>query len=86
MGSLRLVTAQEVAEALTVSAKSIYRWAQEGRIPSVSLGRAKRFDLEAILQAVREGTLAGKRELWMPWFRKPLPNSAGGPLPSGRSI
>jgi excisionase family DNA binding protein len=38
-----LVTAEEIAALLKVSAKSIYRWASEGRLPAFREGRLIRF-------------------------------------------
>ncbi len=38
-----LITAEEIAEILKVSPKSIYRWASEGRLPAFREGRLIRF-------------------------------------------
>jgi excisionase family DNA binding protein len=49
-----LVTAEEVASAVKVSPKSIYRWASEGRLPAFREGRLIRFlgsDVEAFVKS-----------------------------------
>jgi excisionase family DNA binding protein len=38
-----LITAEEIAALLKVSVKSIYRWANEGRLPAFREGRLIRF-------------------------------------------
>lgn len=54
-GTLRLLTADEVAEILRVSRQSVYCWADDGTLPCVRLGRTVRFDSGAIHQLVRNG-------------------------------
>jgi excisionase family DNA binding protein len=44
-----LISVPEVAHRLGVSLWTIYRWAQEGRLPSLLLGRRRLF-LESDLQ------------------------------------
>jgi excisionase family DNA binding protein len=39
-----LLTPDQLAELLAVSRKSIYAWAKQGRLPSVTLGASVRFD------------------------------------------
>lgn len=39
----KMMTAQDVAEALSVSTNAVYQWAKCGRLPSVKLGRSVRF-------------------------------------------
>jgi excisionase family DNA binding protein len=52
--STPLITAEEIADLLKVSPKSIYRWASEGRLPAFREGRLIRF-LEADVETfVRE--------------------------------
>ena len=41
--STPLITAEEIADLLKVSPKSIYRWASEGRLPAFREGRLIRF-------------------------------------------
>jgi len=51
-----LLTAEEVAKLLKVSAKTIYLWAKQHRLRSVNLGRAVRFrqeDLSEFLERHR---------------------------------
>jgi excisionase family DNA binding protein len=47
-----LVTAHEVAELLGVTASWVYEQSRRGRIPTVTLGRYRRYRLEAIEQWV----------------------------------
>jgi excisionase family DNA binding protein len=44
-----LWTAHEVAELLGVSHEYVWQLSREGRIPTVSLGRARRYRRESIL-------------------------------------
>ncbi len=49
------LTASEVAAALKLTRPTIYRWAREGKIPSLKLSaRARRFDLERVQEALRQ--------------------------------
>lgn len=45
----RLWTAEEVAELLGVSHEYVWQLSREGRIPTVSLGRTRRYRRESIL-------------------------------------
>ncbi len=49
-----LVTAQKVAELLGVSPEYIWQLSREGRIPTISLGRSRRYRLESILRWLEE--------------------------------
>ncbi len=51
-----LLTVEEVAQALRVSAQFVYRHASDGDLPSVSLGKAVRVRL-SVVQAVIDGEL-----------------------------
>jgi excisionase family DNA binding protein len=55
--SRNLLTADQVAEMLSVSRKSIYKWAESGAIPSVKLpgGRAVRFDPQDVERIIEAG-------------------------------
>lgn len=46
------VTAAEVAERFNVSAKTVRRWADTGRVPCYRAGNVLRFDLDAVEQAL----------------------------------
>ncbi|MGH7718976.1 MAG: helix-turn-helix domain-containing protein [Gemmatimonadaceae bacterium] len=48
-----LVTAQEVAELLGVPASWVYEQSRRGRIPTVTLGRYRRYRVEAIEEWVQ---------------------------------
>lgn len=50
----QLITADQVAALISISPKSIYRWASEGRLPSFREGRVIRFlasDVEAFIKS-----------------------------------
>ncbi len=51
-GTAPLLSASAVARHLGVHQATIYRFAKEGQIPVVHIGRAMRFDLQAVLQAL----------------------------------
>ena len=51
-----LLTAEELAERLKVSARRVVVWAKAGRIPEVRLSlRIRRFDYDAVLEALKIG-------------------------------
>lgn len=52
--SLRLLTAEELAVHLHVSRAHVWKLVQRGRIPAISVGRARRFELDRVLDALRE--------------------------------
>ncbi len=49
-----LLTAQRVAELLGVSPEYVWQMSREGRIPTIRLGRARRYRLDAILDWLEE--------------------------------
>ncbi len=51
----RLLTAEEVAERWQVPKAHVYRLARDGRLPTVALGRYRRWRLEAIEAFERDG-------------------------------
>ena len=56
MESEKLLTADEVAAVLNVSRKSVYKWAEAGRLPFIRLGgRVVRFDPGAVRQFIESG-------------------------------
>ena len=54
-----LLDVDAVAAALGVTRWSIYRWAAQGRIPCLKLGRKRRFELAAVVDALRSDYYAG---------------------------
>ena len=50
----RLLTAEQVAEMLGVPKSWVYEQSRGGRIPTVTLGRYRRYRLEAIEEWIRE--------------------------------
>lgn len=54
----KLLTADEVADLLRKSVKTIYRWANEGLIPSINLHGNILFDLDEILAWIEDHRMA----------------------------
>ena len=53
----RLLTAKELAAALQVSPRTVLEWHRQGRIPGIQpTGRTVRFNLDAVLAALKGGT------------------------------
>ena len=55
----RLLTAPEVAEWLGVHVKTVYQWAEEGKLPCIKIGNLLRFEfceMSRWLQARRKVT------------------------------
>lgn len=50
----KLLKAGDVAEITQLSAVTIYKWAEEGKIPSFRLGNRVRFDYEEVMQWLKE--------------------------------
>jgi excisionase family DNA binding protein len=48
MSEDRFLTLQEVADLLKIKERTIYQWAQQGKIPGFKLGNAWRFDRDDI--------------------------------------
>ena len=56
-----LLTAEELAERLAVSARTVITWARSGRIPEVRPSRRiRRFDYGDVLQALKAGAGVGR--------------------------
>lgn len=55
-----LLNLKEAAEFFDVSPSTLYRWANEGRVPYIRYGRAYRFDRE-VLVSLGRSNLSGKR-------------------------
>lgn len=52
----QLLTPQDVAKLLRVHLQTVYRWAADGRLPSVKVGgKAVRFRLADVRQVVQAG-------------------------------
>lgn len=51
-----LLTVKDLAEALSVSTKTVYRWTAAGIIPFVKVGSAKRYRLANVLAALEAPT------------------------------
>ena len=48
MTSPALLTAAEIADLFRVSESTVYRWAREGDLPSVTVGSTIRFPRDAV--------------------------------------
>lgn len=48
----RYLTVDELAQALSVSPRTIIKWRQNGRIPAYKIGKALRFDLDEVTRAI----------------------------------
>jgi excisionase family DNA binding protein len=49
----KLLKAAELAEKLNLNTETIYRLAKARKIPHVTVGRSKRFDLAAVMAAMQ---------------------------------
>jgi excisionase family DNA binding protein len=52
----RIMTTKELAKYLKLHEITIYKYAIQGRIPAIRIGRVWRFDKEAIDKWIAEGT------------------------------
>lgn len=48
----KYLTVKELAEALSVSPRTIIKWRQLGKIPAYKIGNAVRFDLDEVTKAI----------------------------------
>jgi excisionase family DNA binding protein len=58
---IKLWTPDDVAEALRCSRTTVYRMVEEGKLPSVRVGRLLRFDPNAVQAALR-GSSCGQED------------------------
>lgn len=63
-----LLTAQQLAKALGVSRRTLTTWDQRGIIPSLCVGRVRRYELDRVRAALRQ-------------YEQPAPQNP--PLPPG---
>jgi|GEM_PF-661753 len=57
-----IVTAKEVGQYLKLSESTIYKLAASGEIPGFKIGDSWRFDMEEILEMIRESKIGTSRE------------------------
>jgi len=50
----KIMTAEEVARYLKLNKITVYKYAQQGRIPGIKIGNRWRFDREKIEELVRK--------------------------------
>lgn len=51
----KLLTVKEVSELFGVTETTVRRWVMENKIPSYLIGGARRFNLQEVLEYVKEG-------------------------------
>ena len=51
------ITAKDVAEVLAISPITVYKLAKEGKLPSLRIGGAVRFDPRAVAQWLRRNSI-----------------------------
>jgi excisionase family DNA binding protein len=73
-GSDRLLDEREVAELLHVPARWVRTAGREGKLPSVQIGRYRRYDLADVLAWVEQQKTGGAPMT----FRKHVPEVPGG--------
>jgi excisionase family DNA binding protein len=56
-----LLTTLELAEKLKVTRQCIYNWRKQG-LPALKIGRAVRFDLQAVNEWINKHNEAGENE------------------------
>jgi len=56
---LQLLTARDVAQLLNVHPGSIYRWAEQGILPAVKVGRVVRFHPEEVRKLLERSSTNG---------------------------
>lgn len=49
----QLLKAEELAKRLRVNTETIRRWTRAGAIPHINVGKSRRYDLSAVLQALQ---------------------------------
>ena len=53
----RLLNAEEPAQYLGLATETVYKMARLRQLPSIKIGRALRFDVEALARLIRERTI-----------------------------
>jgi len=53
----RLINIDELSDRLNLATGTLYNWVYLRRIPFIKAGRCVRFDYDAVLAALRQGTL-----------------------------
>jgi len=56
----KLLTVKQVADRLSISVHTAYKWAESGRLPSFKLDYILRFDPERIEKFIAKGAVARK--------------------------
>ena len=58
---MKLLTGREMAALLRIHYKTLMRLAVEGKVPSIQIGGVRRFQRDAVLQALGLGTRVSRR-------------------------
>ena len=56
-GGPGLINIDELSQRLSIATGTLYNWVYLRRIPFIKAGRCVRFDYDAVLAALRQGTL-----------------------------
>ena len=60
---MKIVTAKEVADFLKLTDSTVYNLATEGKLPAFRIGNSWRFDMDQIVQEIREAKTVGKAKV-----------------------
>jgi excisionase family DNA binding protein len=91
MSGKELLTADETAELLKVTKRTILRWAREGKIESIKISRKRLlFSQESIEDFLKSKTnevksIQRKSDRQGRWMSAPIPKKGGGRRTSGES-
>ena len=62
---MKIVTAKEVADFLKLTDSTVYNLATEGKLPAFRIGNSWRFDMDQIMQEIKEAKTVGKTKAVM---------------------
>jgi excisionase family DNA binding protein len=65
-GKMKIATAKEVAEFLKLTDSTVYNLATEGKLPAFRIGNSWRFDMDQIMQEIKEAKGVGKNKAGTP--------------------
>lgn len=59
----KLLTIEELAEFFRVAVSTLYQWTETGKIPHIKCGRLLRYDLDAVLEHLKNSNpgIGGKK-------------------------
>ncbi len=62
---MKIATAKEVADFLKLTDSTVYNLATEGKLPAFRIGNSWRFDMDQIMQEIKEAKRVGKTKAGM---------------------